>query len=229
MVVGNGMMAVAFSAFNADPSVMLFASGVSNSLETDPAPFARETDLLLQIRESHPKALLVYFSTCSIHDPDRRDTPYVRHKLAMEATLAACNGRWLVLRIPLAIGPGQRGSTLAPFLYERISRGESFDVWANAVRFPIDVDDLVRIVGRLVKDRGLWNRTINVALGAFPVLDFVRAMEKIVGKSAICNVVQKGKLYEVHCPEVAAIAAELNLDFGPQYLERVLLKYFARP
>ncbi len=229
MVVGNGMMAAAFSAFRANPSVMIFASGVSNSLETDPEPFARERDLLLKTRESYPDALLVYFSTCSIDDPDRCATPYVQHKQAMEMTLSECSGRWLVLRVPLAIGPGQSGSTLAPFLHERISRGEPFDVWADAIRYPIDVDDLVRIVDRLVADRANWNRTINIALRAFPVLEFVRSMERIVGKRARCNVVQRGSPYEVRCPEVSALADELELDFSPEYLDRVLRKYFLRP
>ena len=128
------MMAKAFSAFARDSSVLVFASGVSDSTETREAVFRRERDLLGQTLASHREHLVLYFGTCSVYDPDRCDTPYVRHKLAMEELIAASPNPWMTLRLPLAIGPGHRGNTLANFLYERIVRGESFDVWAGATR-----------------------------------------------------------------------------------------------
>ena len=227
MIVGNGMMAKAFSAFAADPAVVIFASGVSNSLESSSRAFQRERDLLLRTREAHPQALLVYFGTCSVHDPDRRNTPYVRHKLDMEAVLAASPHPWLVLRLPLALGPEHRSPTLGNFLHGRISRNEAFEVWAGSTRYPIDVQDVLRIAARLISDRSTWNRVIDVALRHFAILDFVRALERITGKTARYNVVQKGAHYELHCPEVAALAGELHLDFSEGYLERVLRKYFS--
>ena len=75
MVIGDGMMAQAFGAFQGEPGVVVFASGVSNSLETRPEVFARERRLLERTRAAHPEALLVYFGTCSVDDPDRRATP----------------------------------------------------------------------------------------------------------------------------------------------------------
>jgi nucleoside-diphosphate-sugar epimerase len=227
MIVGHGMMARAFAAFESDAGTLIFASGVSNSLETDPAAFRRERELLERTRAAHPGVLIVYFGTCSVHDPDRRDTPYVRHKLAMEALLERLGGPWLVLRLPLAIGPAHRSPTLAQFLYDRISRGESFEVWANAFRFPVDVDDARRIAERVIADRRLWNRRIDVALRGYPVSEFVRVMEVLVGRPARCAYVQKGERYGFECPEVAQLAGELGLDFSERYLERVLRKYFA--
>lgn len=227
MIVGSGMMARAFAAFGPDPRTLIFASGVSNSLEADPAAFRRERDLLERTRAAHPEALLVYFGTCSVHDPDRRDTPYVRHKLAMESLLERLGGDWMVLRLPLAIGPSHRSPTLAQFLHDRISRGEPFEVWANAIRYPIDVDDARRIAERLVADPAARNRRIEVALRPFPVSAFVRAMEAVVGKPARCSYTQRGEPYTLECPEATRLAAELGLDIGEGYLERVLGKYFA--
>lgn len=229
MIIGSGMIAAAFSAFRENDRVVIFASGVSNSLETDPAEFAREKRLLLQARSANPDRLLVYFGTCSVDDPDRGHTPYVIHKLEMESLLEVSPGPWMVMRLPLAIGPGHRGAALAQFLYERISRGEPFEVWTHAARYPIDVADVFRITSRLVDDPSMWHRRINVALRAFPVLEFVHIMERIVGKRAVCTLVPKGRHYEVSCPEVAAVAADLNLDFSDRYLERVLRRYFASP
>ncbi len=227
MIVGSGMMARAFAAFGPDRRTLIFASGVSNSLESDPAAFRRERELLEHTRAAHPAALLVYFGTCSVHDPDRRDTPYVRHKLAMESLLERLGGDWMVLRLPLAIGPSHRSPTLAQYLHDRISRGEPFEVWANAIRYPIDVDDARRIAERLVADPAARNRRIEVALRSFPVSAFVRAMEGIVGKPARCSYVQRGEPYALECPEATRLAAELGLEIGEGYLDRVLRKYFA--
>ena len=226
MVVGSGMIASAFAAFRESGSVVIFASGVSNSLETAPDAFERERKLLETVRSADPGPLLVYFGTCSADDPERQDTPYVQHKLAMEAMLAKSEGPWLILRVPLAIGRNPRSTTLAQFLHDRIAHDQGFEVWEGASRYPIDVEDLVRIGRKFIGDPAMWNRRINVALRPFPVLEFVRVMEDIVGKKARCTVVRKGQRFDLECPEVARVAAELNLDLGERYLDRVLRKYF---
>jgi len=226
VVVGDGMIAKAFAAFGQRQDVVIYASGVSDSMETSAEAFQREKKLLAGTRAAHPGALVVYFGTCSIDDPDRRPTPYVQHKLAMEAQLAAAAGPWMVLRLPLAIGPVHRSPTLANFLHDRIVRGETFEVWSRSTRYPVDVEDVVRIASRFIDARAYWRRTINVALRAFTVLDFVRVLEGITGKRAAYKLVDKGARYDVPCPEVARLAGELGLDLSPHYLERVLRKYF---
>jgi uncharacterized protein YbjT (DUF2867 family) len=226
VIVGDGMMAKAFSAFAADAGVIIFASGVSDSTETRASAFVRERDLLQRTRAQHPDALLVYFGTCSVNDADRRDTPYVRHKLEMESLLKASPGPWMVLRLPLAIGPGHRGNTLANYLHGRIVRGEAFEVWADSTRYPVDVEDAFRVASRLIADRTMWRKTINIALRAFPILEFVRILEDIAGRRAVYTLVQRGRHYELQCPEVARLAGALHLDMGEHYLEKVLRKYF---
>ena len=226
MVIGDGMLAKAFAAFGPNRDVVIFASGVSDSMETRAAAFERERALLEEARRAYPRALLVYFGTCSVNDPDRRDTPYVRHKLEMESMLMASERPWMVLRLPLAIGPLHRSPTLANFLHERILRGESFEVWDRSTRYPIDVEDALRVAQVLIADRSMWRRTINVALHSFRVLDFVRVLEDITGKRARYTVLPKGAHYDVPCPEVARLADELHLDMGSGYLEAVLRKYF---
>jgi nucleoside-diphosphate-sugar epimerase len=227
VIIGDGMMAQAFSAFADDKKVVIFASGVSDSTETRMDAFSREAGLLSRTRADHPDALLVYFGTCSVYDPDRRDTPYVRHKLAMESVLEKAEHPWLVLRLPLVIGSGHRGNTLAKFLYDRILRGEAFEVWRDSTRYPLDVQDAYRIALRLIRDPAMRQRPVNVALRAFPVVDFVRAFEKITGKTAVCKLVKKGQHYDVPCPELALLLDELRISTGADYLENVLKKYFA--
>lgn len=220
------MIAKAFAPYGESRDVVIYASGVSDSMETRDAAFEREQALLEEVRAAHRHALLVYFGTCSVDDPDRRATAYVQHKLRMESLLAGHGAPWIVLRLPLAIGPEHRSPTLANFLHDRIVRGEKFEVWARSSRYPIDVDDAFRIASRFIADRALWRRLINIALRAFSVLDFVRVLERITARRAVYTLVDKGAHYDVRCPEVARLAKELDLDFSPHYLERVLRRYF---
>lgn len=227
MVVGNGMMAQAFSGYAQSTRIVIFASGVSNSLETDPREFSREQNLLAEVRNANPQALLVYFSTCSVEDADRRNTPYVRHKLAMESFLASSPGKWLVFRLPLVIGRGHRGATFAQFLYQKISGGQSFEIWANATRYPIDVDDVLMVAQEFIEIRQISNQRINIALRSYPAMEFVRVMEAIAGRKARYLKVDKGAHQEIVCPEVIQLADKFHLDYSDDYLERVLRKYFA--
>jgi nucleoside-diphosphate-sugar epimerase len=147
----------------------------------------------------------------------------------MESLVAALRDPWIVSRVPLAIGPIHRSPTLANFLYYKIVHGERFELWARSTRYPIDADDLVRIVTRLIADPAMSRRAINIALRAFRVIDFVHALERITDRTARYTVLDKGAHYELRCPEVDTLAREMGLDRSEGYLERVPRKYFVHP
>lgn len=227
VVIGNGLLASAFRGMRVPgQQVVVFASGVANSLEIDESEFLREERLLREVRAEFPQGVLLYFGTCSVYDQDRLDTPYVRHKLRMESFLAETEGEHLILRLPLAIGASHRAKTLPHFLFDCIRNGKPFNVWSRAMRYPVDVDDVVRIADRLLMDSFMRNRVINVALGAFPVIQFVRVLEAILDRKAVVHLVDQGGSYDIDCPEVKQLAPELSLDFSEGYLEKVLHKYF---
>jgi hypothetical protein len=58
---------------------------------------------------------------------------------------------------------------------------------------------------------------------------FVDILERIMEKRANYSLLQKGRSYEIDCPEVAKVAPELQLDMSEGYLEKVLRKYFRGP
>ena len=64
MIVGNGLIANLFRE-NDSENVVFFASGVSNSLETDKSAFLREENLLRKTLEENPEKIFIYFSTVS--------------------------------------------------------------------------------------------------------------------------------------------------------------------
>ena len=84
MVVGNGMIANRFMDYKDDDSIIIFASGVSNSKDTIEQNFLREFALLDKTIKSNADKVLVYFSTCSIEDEELQNAPYVIHKKNIE-------------------------------------------------------------------------------------------------------------------------------------------------
>ena len=68
MIIGNGLLAQAFSEYNNNDEILIFASGVSNSLEEKESEFDREAKLLKSVITNYPDKTMVYFSTCSVYD-----------------------------------------------------------------------------------------------------------------------------------------------------------------
>lgn len=230
MIIGSGLLAQAFSPeFSQREDVCIYAAGVSNSGCRDGQEFERERLRLgaALLQAGHVDAF-IYFSTCSIDDPEARDTPYVQHKLAMERLVAA-HPRHLILRLPQVAGRTPNPHTLLNFLYGRISRSEAFPLWSNARRNIIDVDDVVAIVGCLIADRSARNLVFNIANPvSYAMPDIVAAMERVIGKRAIYNVEPRGAEYPIDIRALLPLLDQAAVKFGDDYLERVLEKYYGK-
>ena len=116
MIIGNGLIARAFDSYIANQQVIVFASGVSNSLCKEPSEFEREWRLLRGVIDAHPNVKLVYFSTCSISDQDRQNTSYVKHKVDVEDFIKQNCSDYLIIRLPAVIGKSNAATTL-PFVF----------------------------------------------------------------------------------------------------------------
>jgi len=228
MLIGSGLLARAFApAFSGRNDVCIYAAGVSNSGCTDLQEFERErkrlADGLLQFNRADA---FVYFGTCSVGDPDVQNTPYVRHKLAMEH-LVSEHPRHLILRLPQVAGFTPNPHTLLNYLYARIARSESFQLWRNANRNIIDVDDAAAISRQLIANASLRNTVINIANSAsYPMTTIVAAMEKAVGKRAVYEVFDRGSGYTIDIQPILPFLDAAGVKFDTEYLERVIGKYY---
>lgn len=227
MVVGHGLLGTAFlPRYGGDPGVVVFASGVANSSESDPRAFARERELLQRTRRGAPEAKLVYFSTCSVDDPERRDTPYAVHKRAMEDLVREAP-RHLVVRLPQVVGRTTNPHTLTNALCNAILEGGLVTVWQFAERNLLDVDDVVAIVGALLDDDGLGSGTVVVAgPETVPVPTLVALFEKVLGRRARTLVEPRGAHPVIDGTLAARYAARAGVSFTPGYTERLLRKYY---
>lgn len=228
MIIGSGLLASVFDASEVDlAGAVVFASGVSNSLETRPAAFEREKALLRNALCSAPGPI-VYFSTCSISDISRRGSPYVQHKLAMEQ-MVRDHHHYLVLRLPQVVGRTSNLHTLTNYLANRIMAGTRFEVWRNATRCILDVDAVAPATMLLLRD----GATCLVADLAPPevvtMLELVLMMQSALGREAIYYQTEKGDAQEPNSHLLVSMAARIGLDLSPGYALRTILKYYGHP
>lgn len=228
MIIGSGMLARAFDCYRDHPSIVVFASGVSDSTVTDVAQFERERALLVDTLDQQSKKQFVYFSTCSIVDPDLFSSPYVHHKLKMEGLVQAYSSRYVVFRFPQVVGQGGNKNTLTNRLHTSIRDNERFQLWRNAFRYIIDVDDVLAVATYMIDRDEYVNRIINVASCRFSIFEIVRALEGVTQRSAVYTELDKGASYNIDCYEAHQVAKSLNIQFDETYLHRVVRKYYAQ-
>lgn len=231
MLIGSGLLASAFAkTLSHRDDVCIYAAGVSNSSCVDQSEFDRERVRLGEaLKCAHSDQLFVYFGTCSVADPEARDTHYVLHKLAMEKLVSAHQNH-LIIRLPQVAGSTPNPHTLLNYLHARISRSEAFQLWSKARRNIIDVDDVVAISRKLFESSDRQTRVFNVAnTHSYSMPEIVHAMEQAVGKAAVFNSVERGTGYDIDTSGILPILPRANVDFGPDYLQRVVSKYYQAP
>ena len=225
MIIGRGLVASAFLPyFEDDPEVTVFAAGVSNSSETRAEEFLREETLLRPWLDAAGQ--FVYFGSCSVLDPHMAQTHYVRHKLQMEALVGSAPG-CAIFRLPQVVGRSPNPNLLANFLYRKITTGEPFNVWKNARRNLIDVDDIASIVAHLVRSGDTKAGICNIACPfSASVLEIVETFETVLSQKANYTLVDAGAGYAIDVPEVRRTAVDLGISFDAGYLERTVRKYY---
>lgn len=225
MIVGNGMLARAFAPrYACTDDVVVFASGVSNSNETRQSEFDRERELLRPFLGRHGK--VVYFSSCGVEDAGEKNRPYMKHKQEMEAlVLAAPEG--YVIRLPQVVGLTPNPNTLTNFLSNRIRSGEPFTVWSRAQRNLVDVDDIASIGSAMIESWPGPDRRLSIAAKeSLSMPEIVAIFERVLGLKANCTGEDKGSPMNIEASEAARIGANLGIDLGKNYAERVIRKYY---
>jgi len=221
-------MARAFEPqFGSDDGVVVFASGVSNSLETRSTEFAREDALLREWLATRPRRF-IYFSSCGVTAPQASLTPYMRHKKRMES-IALSHAGSLVIRLPQVVGPTDNPHTLGNFVRDRIVSGEHFTVWAKAERNLIDICDIVDIATNLIRGTGENPRVIPIAARKSLLMPQIVALfERALGRPAHCSIIEAGSPMDIDTTTACAVGLRLGIDLGDGYIERIIRKYYAR-
>jgi nucleoside-diphosphate-sugar epimerase len=229
MIIGSGFIANSFRyLYQNDPTVIIFASGTSNSMNTNPIDFEREHRLIIeQLNNANINSKLIYFSTCSLLNESHSEmTPYIKHKMHMEKVISMFP-KYLVVRLPNVAGISSNPNTLLNFLCSKIKNQEIFNLWLDAYRNIIDIDDVVKLSQQAIESSLFENTSINIANpNNYKINEIVEEMEALIGKSAIYKDIKKGSKYEIDIRPIKSLITSLKIDFGPDYLGSTLLKYY---
>lgn len=229
MIIGKGLIAREFKKYATLDDYLVFASGVSHSKSCTPEDLQRERLLFLSSVNAHPTRKVIYFSTTSVNDPDLRETPYVLHKLAMEALVRSHAAQWQIFRLSNLAGASDNPSTVLNFLYHSIHEGRPFQLWKYSERNIIDVSDVYHICDHILQ-KGLFpNTVVNIANPSnYPVNYIVRCIEGFTGRKAVCEEIEKGSSFGIDVADILPLYGELHIGFGDHYLPGLLQKYYSR-
>ena len=225
MIIGNGLIANLFRE-NDRENVVFFASGVSNSLETDKSAFLREENLIRNTIKENPNKIFIYFSTCSIYDSSKNGSSYVNHKLKMEQIVEELANQFLILRVSNAVGKGGNPNLLMNYLVNAFHQEKEITVHTLATRNLIDADDVKNITLKFINENS-FNKIINVAyLENFSTKEILEILEKHFNKTAKTYLVKSGQSYLISIPEAEAYFAENKLTEKKEYLLRIIKRYY---
>lgn len=179
MVIGNGTIANSF--INLDHSnLCIFASGVSNSLETNVSQFDREFNLLKNILQQYPFLKLIYFSTTSINTKLNK-TPYIYHKIKVEKYIEENIKDYLILRLPNVVSKPKNNTQLINYLYTSLINNISITIDPNYKRYLIDVEDISKIIQLLITNHPHTKKSSAIFSNGLTMNDLVSLLENIVG------------------------------------------------
>lgn len=159
MVIGNGLLGNVFSleSDNYDDFI-IFASGVSDSKNTDSNSSKREEDLIIKTLSENTGLTFIYFSSILA---DTINNDYYRHKLKMEELVKLKAEKYIIFRIPQIVGFLGNQNNLFNHLVNNVKTNNTNIVYSNVERSIVDIDDLKLIVD-YCKDKTI-NEIINLS------------------------------------------------------------------
>ena len=219
------MIAKAFKGYEKSEDVLIFAKGVSNSLETREEEFERESTLLKDTIKKYMDKTLVYFGTCSALDSKDNYNAYIEHKVKMENIVRNRCKSYFIFRLPQVVGE-TKSPTLINFLVNRIKNGDHFYLWKNSKRNLIDVEDVYKIASYFINNGIFKNKITNIASNkSVSITSIVAKIELLLNKKANYTVEDKGTFYEIDISDISKHLLDIGVSFDENYMDIVLSKY----
>ena len=234
MIIGSGFIAKNFKKkirLIKKYRIAIYASGVSNSKSINKNNFLRERRKIISYKNKINSMVFIYISTCSIFDPSRKNTAYVKHKLNMENVVKKNFNKFVIVRFPEVVGFNGNKNNLVNFFYQKTINNNKFTLWMNSKRNIIDIDDAVKLCLNFIKKIKNYKKIkleINIANTMYvSVLSIVNIIEKLTLKKAIYDKIAFGNLHWRIRPLVSKRIIQMSsVIFNKYYLEKVLRKYY---
>ena len=179
MIVGNGLLASAFKKSNENyDDVIIFASGVSDSKETNLSAYDREERLIIDTLNENKNLKFIYFSSILA---GTFDNEYYKHKIKFENLIKSKCGDYMIIRAPQIIGENGNKNNIVNTFKTLLINNEKITVFTNIKRALLDVSDLVDIVN-YCKNK-VRCETLNISyIEKISVLDLVKKISVALKK-----------------------------------------------
>ena len=227
MIVGNGLIAKKFAHYNESSDYLIFASGVSDSLNAEKVHFEREESLLRESLKIHSSKIFIYFSSCDIECPKVRESLYYQHKAKMEEIVKNSAKKFYIFRLPQVVGDGGNSKTLINFFIQNILERKEFSLFVGTYKNILDIDDAYEICHYILKHNLYKNETVNIINNFyFKIEDIINKIEIFLRGKAIFKPVTNKNFCKYTNTVSEKIISNINIDFNEEYIERLLAKYY---
>lgn len=226
MVIGNGLIASAFKKYKHNKSVIIFASGVSNSKEEDLYNFDREFSLLKNTIKKNKDKKIIYFSTCSIFDKNLSKTPYIIFKKKVEKYISENCDSFIVFRLPTVVGKTKNTNTLFNNFKIKLLNGSLIEVKEFSHRYLIDIDTLSSVLPFFIDDNSINRKKINVALdNKMLVKDILKIYEKLMSIKSNVVYIDGKEQFKFSNKYFMEKVKSFKFEFENDYNYKLLKKY----
>jgi nucleoside-diphosphate-sugar epimerase len=229
-IIGSGFLAFQFKKYDKlikKLNICIYVAGVSNSLCKNQKELDRDYNRIKKFHKFIGQEKLIYISTCSIFDPNRKKSKYIKNKLRIETFIRKRFHDHTIVRYPELIGVCKNKNTLMNFFFNHISSSNKFSAYIDAKRNLLDVEDALRLTFYFLKQKKF--KEINIANKKYyNVLKIIKDIEKVVDIPAI-YFVKKNKFinWKIKNHVNNKILKILKIKFDKNYLSASINKHFA--
>lgn len=228
-IIGSGFIAKSFKGYNnffKKNKCILYAAGVSNSKSNNLTLFKKDFLRLKKITTVSNNLKLIYISSCSIKDPLRKNSIYLKTKIENEILIKKNIKNYLIIRLPEIIGKNKNKNTLVNFFYYKILNNKIFNLYTQTKRNFIHIDDIISILIEIVSKK-ITNKTINIASSKMTEVEtIVKIFEELLNKrSKIIYKKKKFINYNINIKDIKKLKNFKKINFDQNYLKKNLKKY----
>ena len=229
-IIGSGFLAFQFKKYEVlikKLNICIYVAGVSNSLCKNQKELDRDYNRIKKFHKFIGQKKLIYISTCSIFDPNRKTSKYIKNKLRIENFIRKRFHDYTIVRYPELIGVCKNKNTLMNFFFNHISSSNKFSAYVDAKRNLLDVEDALCLTFYFLKKKKF--KEINIANQKYyKVLKIIKDIEKLIDIPAIYYI-KKNKFinWKIKNHVNNKILKILKIKFDKNYLSASINKHFA--
>ena len=225
MIIGSGLLASSFNKYMNDCKYLFFASGVSNSNETRNGSFSREENLLRKAILLNRSKHFIYFSSCDVIYSEELGSAYFHHKKRMEEIVIENCKLFTIFRLPQVISKSNNPNLLVNYFKSAIVENRSFDIWVNATKNLIHIDDVINMIDFSVKNKNITNMTLNIInLNYYSVDEIVESIANYLNVTYTANYINKGFKVCYDDEFSQKVSRKIGVNFSDDYIRASLNK-----